>query len=246
MTQLRWQLPASPLRASVVRSQLGACAALVGCAWAVRAGLQLSAVYPLKAISVFAAMMVVAIGLVNDRHPFPRFGAANQITTARATLVALVASLIGETASRAAAAAAVGASLTVTLLDGVDGWLARRGGMASGFGARFDMEIDALLIMVLAVLAWRYGKAGFWVMASGLLRYFFAGAGMAFRWLSRPLPPSRFRQTICVVQVVGLILVLVPAVRPPLSGTIAAVALLLLLYSFLVDTLWLWRHRATP
>jgi phosphatidylglycerophosphate synthase len=244
MMTFRWQLPASPLRARVLASQLGAFAALVGCAWAIRVGLELSALYPLKAISMFAAMMVVAIGLVNDAHPFPRFGAANQITTARAMLVALVASLIGEPASPATAATAVGASLTVTVLDGVDGWLARRGGMASGFGARFDMEIDALLIMVLSVLAWRYGKAGCWVLASGLLRYVFAAAGLAFRWLSRPLPPSRVRQTICVVQVIGLILVMVPAVVPPLSGTLAAVALSSLLYSFFIDTLWLWHHSA--
>jgi phosphatidylglycerophosphate synthase len=245
MIASRWQLPASPLRASVVASQLGGFVALVGCAWAIRAGLELSALYPVKAISVFAAMMIVALGLVSGAHPFPRFGPGNQITTVRAMLVAVVASLIGEPASRAAADIAVGASLTVTLLDGVDGWLARRGRMASLFGARFDMEIDALLIMVLAVLAWRYGKAGFWVLASGFLRYFFAAGGLAFCWLSRPLPPSRFRQTICVVQVVGLILVLVPAVVPPLSGTLAAVALLLLTYSFLIDTLWLWRHSAT-
>ena len=44
-------------------------------------------------------------------------------------------------------------------LDGVDGWLARRRGMSSAFGARFDMEIDALLVQVLAILVWRYGKA---------------------------------------------------------------------------------------
>ena len=46
----------------------------------------------------------------------------------------------------------------MTALDGVDGWLARRSGIASAFGARFDMEIDALLILVLAVLAWRSAR----------------------------------------------------------------------------------------
>jgi multidrug efflux pump subunit AcrA (membrane-fusion protein) len=39
------------------------------------------------------------------------------------------------------------------MLDGVDGWLARRHEIASRFGARFDMEVDALLILALSVLA---------------------------------------------------------------------------------------------
>ena len=41
------------------------------------------------------------------------------------------------------------------LLDGVDGRLARKYGASSRFGARFDMEVDAVLICVLALLAWR-------------------------------------------------------------------------------------------
>ena len=39
--------------------------------------------------------------------------------------------------------------------------------MASAFGARFDMETDALLLLVLAALAWQFDKAGAWVLASG-------------------------------------------------------------------------------
>ena len=35
-------------------------------------------------------------------------------------------------------------------LDGLDGWAARRQGLVSAFGARFDMEVDALLILALA------------------------------------------------------------------------------------------------
>jgi hypothetical protein len=55
------------------------------------------------------------------------------------------------------------------------------------------------------------------------------------------LPPSLRRKTICVVQIVALIVGLLPTVTPPLSTSIAAAGLLILGYSFLVDTLWLWR-----
>ena len=135
-------------------------------------------------------------------------------------------------------------SAAVTVLDGVDGWLARRAGIASSFGARFDMEIDALLILALSVLVWRYEKAGAWVVWSGLLRYAFVAAGAVAPWMRAALPPSRRRQAICVIQIAALTLAMVPAIDPPLSTGLAAAALLALTYSFLIDTVWLWR-RAT-
>src|SRR5438876_363391 len=134
------------------------------------------------------------------------------------------------------------ATTSIALLAGVDGWLARRHRIASDFGARFDMEIDALLILALSVLAWQFGKAGVWIVASGALRYLFVGAGATWRWLQAPLPPSRRRQTICVVQIVALTLAVVPSVPPAVSAPLAAVAVAALLYSFLVDTLWLWQR----
>ena len=160
----------------------------------------------------------------------------------RALLVALLVCLIGEPHVPALAASAAAASVVVTLLDGVDGWLARRHRIASDFGARFDMEIDALLILALSVLAWQFGKAGAWVVASGALRYLFVAAGATWPWLQAPLPPSRRRQTICVVQIVALTLAVVPAVPPAISAPLAGVALAALLYSFLVDTRWLWQR----
>jgi phosphatidylglycerophosphate synthase len=208
-----------------------------------RAGLPVGALYLLKAAAVLTVVMLVAIIRVHAHHPFARFGPANQLTTARAVLVALVAGLIGEPTVPLVAAAATGAAVVVTGLDGVDGGLARKSGVASEFGARFDMEIDALLIMALAILAWQHGQAGGWVLLSGLLRYAFVAAGWLAPWLARPLPPSRRRQTICVVQIVGLCLATAPIVKAPLSALAAATALAALVGSFLVDILWLWRMK---
>jgi phosphatidylglycerophosphate synthase len=217
--------------------------AVVFLAWAARAALHLSELYPLKAGVLFAIVIAFTVVLMHDNHPFARYGPANQITTVRAVLVALVASLIGEPRLPAVATWAAGLSVIVGMLDGMDGWLARRSRMASDFGARFDMEIDALLVLALAILAWRYDKAGAWVLISGLLRYFFLAAGWRWRWLQRPLPPTRRRQAICVVQILALILVMVPAVTPPVSTVLSAVALGALCYSFLVDIVWLWRMK---
>jgi phosphatidylglycerophosphate synthase len=148
------------------------------------------------------------------------------------------------------AAPPVGASVVViasvaAALDGVDGWLARRTRTASAFGARFDMETDALLILVLSALAWKSGKTGAWVLASGLMRYAFVAAAAIWPWLQAPLEPSRRRQTICVVQIVTLIAALLPSVGPTPASAIAAAGLAALAWSFLVDILWLWRLRAS-
>jgi phosphatidylglycerophosphate synthase len=172
------------------------------------------------------------------------FGAANQVTAGRALLVVVLASVaFGPVLPLGpAASAAVGAA--VVLLDGVDGWIARRTGTTTPFGARFDMEVDALLILVLSAMVWQHGKAGAWVLTSGLMRYLFVAAGWWLPWLRRPLPSSVRRRIVCVVQALALIVALLPAVDRPLSGGLAAISLAALAYSFLVDTVWLVERRS--
>ncbi len=219
-------------------------AAVLALAFVAHEVLGLSALYPLTSAAAFASVAMVVSRTVAAHHPFDRFGAANWITTLRAVPVALVVGLVAETPGPAVAATAAGAGAVAATLDGIDGWLARRTAMATPFGARFDMEIDAVLILALAILAWTLGKAGAWVVASGLLRYFLVAAARPWPWLARPLPRSRRRQTICVVQVVGLIVAVSPLAEPWLSTPVAGAALLALCGSFLTDTLWLWRATA--
>jgi hypothetical protein len=97
--------------------------------------------------------------------------------------------------------------------------------------------------MVLAALAWQFGKAGVWVLLAGLLRYLFVAAGWLWPPFSRPLEPSGRRKTVCVVQIVGLIVAIAPPIQPPLSNGIAAASLLALTWSFAVDVRWLWASR---
>lgn len=176
---------------------------------------------------------------MNVTHPF---GPANQVTAARALLVGLLAVLAFQAPVPPLAAGAAWVAGVAGALDAVDGWIARRTRTATAFGARFDMEVDALLILTLAVLVWRHGKAGPWVLLSGLMRYLFVAAGVVAPWMRRALPPSRRRQALCVVQVVALIVALAPVVDRPLAAAIAGAALAALLVSFLVDTWWLYKH----
>jgi phosphatidylglycerophosphate synthase len=219
---------------------------VVAAAWALRSPLQLDILTTVRAGALFTAIMLLAIRYLPGNHPFPHFGAANQVTTIRAALASIIAGLIGAPETPLVADTAVAIAIVAAVLDGIDGWLARRSGMSSGFGARFDMEIDALLIMVLALLAWRHGKAGSWVLASGALRYVFLGIGLALPWMRRELNPNRRRQIVCVIQVGALIVILLPEVPQPQSAWIAAGALAALSYSFVIDTLWLWLWRHAP
>jgi len=244
MIATTWRLPDAPLRSSAGATKLTALLASIVLAAMARTGLPVTALYAVKAPAAFAAVMLLSFGFLQQHHPFTRFGAANQITTIRALLVSLLVCLVGEPRMPAIAASAAVASVVVTLLDGVDGWLARRTRIASEFGARFDMEIDALLILGLSMLAWRFEKAGAWVLLSGALRYAFVAAGTRWTWLAAPLPTRRRRQAVCVLQIVVLTLAIVPAIPSSVSAALAAAALAALGGSFLIDIVWLWRRAA--
>src|SRR5919201_5734247 len=84
-----------------------------------RVDIPLGSWYPVKTIVLFAAIASVVARGWRDRHPFPRFGPANQITTARALIVALIAASIGEAPSATLAAVLVAASGAAVLLDGI-------------------------------------------------------------------------------------------------------------------------------
>jgi phosphatidylglycerophosphate synthase len=198
--------------------------------------------YLFKVGLVFTVIMSVAITARRTADGAVLVGPADWVTTGRAAIVAVLAGLVGETGVTMFAGAATAAAIVAEALDGVDGWLARRTGRESAFGARFDMEIDALLILVLSILAWQLGKVGPWVLLAGLMRYLFVGAAIVWPWLGAPLPPSQRRQAICVLQAIGLIVAVAPIVPPPTSSAAAALAVAALSYSFLTDTLWLHRH----
>jgi phosphatidylglycerophosphate synthase len=175
--------------------------------------------------------------------PAPLVNAANAITAARGLLVLVVAAAGFASGTPATAGLVVAIGSVAALLDLADGWVARRSGTSTAFGARFDMEVDALLIVVLSALVWRFGITGPWVLASGLMRYLFVALAGPLPWLARPLPPSRRRQTVCVVQIVALLVALAPIIPAPLAVLSAVTGLAALTWSFAVDVAWLAVRR---
>lgn len=173
-------------------------------------------------------------------YPHARFGGCNAVTLARAGAVVGLAALMpvapGGWAVLAVAAVALAA-------DGVDGWLARRSGLSSAFGARFDMEVDAALAAVLAGHLWLLGKTGVEILALGLMRYVFVAGFLPFPWLAAPSPPKFGRKAACVVQIAALILLQAPGWPEDVARVIGWAAVAVLGWSFGRDVLWLWRNR---
>ncbi|MFI7744119.1 CDP-alcohol phosphatidyltransferase family protein [Kocuria rhizosphaericola] len=182
------------------------------------------------------------------------YGPADRVTVGRSVLVALAAALLpvglapvlGQDADRPVDTwcwAVFAVALPAWLLDGVDGWVARRTGTATRAGARFDQEVDAALLIVLSLAAAaRLGLPGaWWVLAIGALRYLFLlGQRVRPAW-RRALPFSSYRRVVAGIQGGVLLGALVPLIPLPLAVTATVIALVLLLGSFGRDVLWLER-----
>jgi phosphatidylglycerophosphate synthase len=174
--------------------------------------------------------------------PYGSLGWANRVTLARAVLVALVAGALAANAFVEAIWQWLTIAVIALLLDGVDGWIARRTKSHSLFGARFDMELDALLILLLCAGLLRLESLGLWVLLIGGMRYLFVAASWQFPWLSKPLFESFRRKAVCVWQVVALLLALTPFTSHLIASLLAISALVSLTYSFGFDAWWLYRN----
>ena len=237
--------PIRPLLTSALLSVFPALLLVTGLAVGIGKLFRLSPSYAGQCLLVFGGLLLFLSPFLYQHLPLANFGAANRVTLLRAGIVALAAGLIGQAGLTPNLGWFVAGLAGLTLLlDGVDGWLARRHGLASPFGARFDMEVDAFLILVLAALVYQADKAGGWVLLSGVMRYGFVALGYALPWLNRPLPPRKRRQTVCVIQTTVLAACLTPLPVPPWTTVLAAFGLGLLTLSFAVDIVWLARQTA--
>jgi len=178
------------------------------------------------------------------RSGTPALGPADRVTLTRATLAGAVAALTADSLGRHVPVAVLVTLAAVALvLDAVDGRVARCTGTASRLGARFDMEVDAFLILVLS--AYAAGRLGSWVLTIGLMRYGYLAAGWALPWLRGPLPPRQWPKVVAATQGVVLVVAAADLLPRPLLSAATAVALALLIGSFGRDVGWQWWHRPT-
>ncbi|WP_081615589.1 CDP-alcohol phosphatidyltransferase family protein [Nocardioides sp. Iso805N] len=168
--------------------------------------------------------------------------AANTITTIRLLLACVVALLVVLSFS---GPARVGLLVTLAaialVLDGVDGYVARRTGTCTRFGARYDMEVDAFLVLVLSTYV--AAHVAWWVLLIGLARYLLLVAGWCWPWLRGETPPRYWAKVTAAVQ--GIVLTVVAADLLPRAVELTAlvVALALLVESFAHQVRQLWGTR---
>ncbi|GAA0211009.1 CDP-alcohol phosphatidyltransferase family protein [Saccharothrix mutabilis subsp. mutabilis] len=221
--------PAVPERAAWAGGQVLLLAALDGAIGLGGAGWLAGLAYGLATWVLLGAAMARA----GVRAPGP----ADRVTLARGLLVGAVTALVAD--QTATPAVVVGLAAVALVGDFVDGRVARRTGTASALGARFDMEVDAFLILVLSVhAALVFGP---WALAIGAMRYLFVAASWVAPWLRGELPPSFARKTVAALQ--GVLLVVAAAGVTAFAWALVALALAALVWSFGRDVRWLWRNR---
>jgi phosphatidylglycerophosphate synthase len=194
----------------------------------------------------FAVGLGALLTAAAHRARLTTLGPADLVTLTRAGLVGGVTALVADrlwTGSSPVAALVVIAAVAL-VLDAVDGQVARRTVTASALGARFDMEVDAFLVLVLSVQV--AVLVGPWVLAIGAMRYAFVAASWVAPWLRSPLPTRYSAKVVAAVQ--GIVLVVASSGIPPLPVTVAllAAALGALVWSFGRDAVWLWRNARRP
>ncbi len=188
----------------------------------------------------------VALAGALGRRPAFRLGPADVVTLSRAVLVAGVAALSADAVvgGTAPARTLVALATIALVLDAVDGVVARRSGTASEFGARFDMEVDAFLILVLS--GYVASTTGWWVLAIGAARYVFVAATWVLPWLRAPLPARFWGKVVAALAGVALTVAAAQVLPGAATVLVLVVVLGLLTESFGHQVGELWRlDRAT-
>jgi phosphatidylglycerophosphate synthase len=209
-------------------------------AWMMLAGLVLSIAWHDGLPLAVTATASCCVYLVANREFFPRFsdfGLGNAVTTFR---FVLTVGLVLEAPMHAGPALACFAAV-ILLLDAVDGALARRARKCTPFGARFDMEADAFLVLAASFVVFHAGHMGPLVLAGGALRYaYVAFLGLVGR-SEVEAPRSDFARVVFVIYVLSLVVALWPLA--PWHRPLMWLSTLLLVASFTRSLVWSMRGK---
>jgi phosphatidylglycerophosphate synthase len=204
------------------------------------------------AASVLVSLIGFVLGaaLVSVFWPRAAFGAANTVTLCRVVGASWAAGLACQAVLMDLSPTGETLLLTIgvvcLILDGVDGRLARATGQHSVFGARFDMETDAALLLLLSVAVAALGITSWWVTSIGAMRYLYVAAFTLWPALRIPVFYSYARRVVAVIQGVALLAALALDLLPGSDGwapdAILLFALGTLCWSFGRDIVWQLRQ----
>lgn len=188
-----------------------------------------------RSLSLYAGWSTAAVAwfVYHHRADWQIFGAwggvANVLTALRAVL--LLGLCLAASGLHPYVVLVLG--ILVLVIDGLDGYYARKYGTVSAFGDGFDKEVDALFVLTFGVIIVDQQLAGSWILLPGLLRY---GYVIGLSFLRRPPSPAgkSFRRQFVGMWLMGTLLA--PFALPPiiyLPGLVFAAAIVTL--SFVTD-----------
>lgn len=223
-------LAAMPVLDAWSRGHAGAMllVAAGGVAFALPAG-----VLSLVALGSFAVLLWLARG---QYTPQGVFGAANAVSLSRLLLLCAFGTLVVRPGPREAALLVL-----IFALDGLDGWLARRQSTCSAFGARFDMEVDALMVLLVGFMLFGNERLPAFILVPGALRYAYVLALWVVPGRLREAPASRFGRYGFTLMAVALCASTWPL---PWHRPFAALASLVIVLSFARSLLWSISQRS--
>ena len=193
---------------------------------------------------VYAAVVVGLLARALGRSGAGTMGPADLVTLLRAVLVGGIAALVADSFAGPVPVGALTALAVVALvLDAVDGRVARYTRTVSAVGARFDMEVDSVLVLLLSVYV--ADSLGPWVLVIGSAHYVLVVARRGLPWLRAPVPPRYWCKVVAAAQ--GIVLVAAATGALPRLVVVLALGVVaaLLVESFGREVWWLWRrHQA--
>lgn len=123
--------------------------------------------------------------------------------------------------------------LIAIILDGVDGFLARKFGQSSRVGEGIDMETDAFMVLLISWIHYDSGSLYWWILIPGGLRYYYE---LVFFWLKdqrTDVPSKRIRASVAVIFFVALLAPFILSSK--LSLIMVCIASTLIILSFVTS-----------
>lgn len=182
------------------------------------------------------SLMILVVQYRGAWTPSGLFGLANAVTTLR--LFMTLALVLAPSAWPGYVLAIL--ALSILGLDLLDGWLARRH-VLGAFGARYDMEVDAVFVFSLSAALWSREVAGVWVLLAGSWRYLFVALPLIVPSRGGEAPRSLIYRSAYAVMVICFLLALVLPVE--LGRALAAFGTFVLSASFIRS---FWYRYAPP
>ena len=173
---------------------------------------------------------------------FADLGVANRLTFARAIFNAmLVGFLLGPWPWGWLAWIPAVLYIASSLMDYLDGYVARITGRTTMLGEALDMKWDGVGLLAAGTLSVLYGQTPVLYLLVGFARYLY----LFGLWIHKrrgltehELPPSRFRRALAGTQMGFVAVVLLPVFRPPETHVAAVLFAAPLLIGFVRDYLW--------